>query len=186
MLGLPSTQQAKNTINKGVDSYNNLNKGAKQAVNMVGLIGTLAAVFAGYKLVTGMGGVFKTITGEKWSEERKAAEVKEKTGLKSELSKEVIKPTISERQAKNIAYGLSQAFLNTQPEWSRNLWDEGTDEDMVYANLKLLRNKADWLLVSFHYGMPRNRSLAAELSYELTVSEMQKARDILLKINVKI
>lgn len=182
MLGLPvyATQSAK----KGKQAYSSLDSQSKTAVNLAVAAGAIGALFLGFKMVSGMGDIFKSVTGQKWNEERKAEESKERDDLNTVLSNQEEKPSLSQMAAKNIANSLYRAFLNTQPDWSLNLWDEGTDESAAYAALKLLKNRSDWLLVSLQYGMPRRRNLAAELNYELTAGEMGKVREILSKINV--
>lgn len=187
MLGLlPQAIAAKTAIDKGSKKYKSLDKPQKQAVNIGGFLLVLGVAYTGYKMVAGMTGLFKTITGQKWNEERKAEENKEKIDLNIELDKQTTNPTLDVMAAKSIADSLYRAFLNTQPDWTRNLWDEGTDEKSIYAALTLLKNKADWLLVSREYGMPRRRNLVAELNYELTAKEMGKVRVILSKIGVSI
>lgn len=184
MLGLPV--KINSTATKGKKAYSSLNSQSKTAVNLALAAGALGALFVGYKMVSGMGDLFKNVTGQKWDEEREAEESKEKADLNTILDKQEEKATLSEMTAKNIANSLYRAFLNTQPDWSQNLWDEGTDENAIYEALKLLKNSSDWLLVSLQYGMPRRRNLAAELSYELTAGEMGTVREILSKINVTI
>ena len=185
MLGLPYAKIG-DKVKKGKNIYSDLDSKSKTAVNIATALGALGVLFAGYKIISGFGDILKTATGQKWNEERKAKESKEKLDLNKELSNQGENPTFNTSTAKNIANGLYQAFLNTQPEWSANLWDEGTDESAIYAALKLLKNKSDWLLISREYGMPRGRNLASELSYELSTGEMQKIREILSKINVTI
>lgn len=184
MLGLPvkAIQSAK----KGKQAYSSLDSKSKSAVNIAMALGAIGALVLGYKMVSGMGDMFKSITGQKWNEERKAEESKERADISDALKDQKENPSLSKMSAKNIANSLFQAFLNTQPDWSQNLWDEGTDESAVYACLKLLKNSSDWLLVSREYGMPRRRNLATELSYELTTGEMGKVREILSKIGVTI
>ena len=187
MLGaFPSKALVKESAKKGAEKYKSLDSTAKTAVNMGGILAIGLALFTGYKVIKGIGSTFKNITGQQWSEDRKNEEKTERNTIKTVLDNSNTKPTLSSIEAKNIADNMFRAFLNTQPEWSRNLWDEGTDEKMLFANLNLLKNKADWLLVSLKFGMPRRRNLASELNYELTAKEMQKAREVLLKINVKI
>lgn len=184
MLGLPT--KAIQSAKRGKEAYSSLDSKSKSAVNIVVAVGAIGALFLGYKMVSGMGDMFKSITGQKWNEERKAEESKERADISDALRDQKENPSLSQMSAKNIANSLFQAFLNTQPDWSQNLWDEGTDESAVYACLKLLKNSSDWLLVSREYGMPRRRNLATELSYELTTGEMGKVREILSKIGVTI
>lgn len=184
MLGLPT--KAIQSTKRGKEAYSSLDSKSKSAVNIVVAVGAIGALFLGYKMVSGMGDMFKSITGQKWNEERKAEESKERADISDALRDQKENPSLSQMSAKNIANSLFQAFLNTQPDWSQNLWDEGTDESAVYACLKLLKNSSDWLLVSREYGMPRRRNLATELSYELTTGEMGKVREILSKIGVTI
>ena len=186
MLGLPAQKIAQGA-KQGKAVYNNLDSQSKTAVNIATAVGALGALFVGYKLVSGIGDILKTATGQKWNEDRKEEESEDRANLTDHLKDEQEKPSLTEDEAKNVAAALYNGFLNTQPEWSENLWDEGTDETAVYNALKVLKNRADWLLVSIKYGMPRRRNLASELLYELSSgSEQQKARDILAKINVKI
>jgi len=182
MLGLPV--KAIHTAKKGKEAYSSLDSQSKTAVNLVIAAGAIGALFLGFKMVSGMGDLFKSVTGQKWNEEREAEESKERADINTVLSNQQEKPSLSQMAARNIASSLYRAFLNTQPDWSQNLWDEGTDESAVYAALKLLKNRSDWLLVSREYGMPRRRNLASELSYELSAGEMGKVREILGKINV--
>lgn len=184
MLGLPT--KAIQSAKGGKEAYSSLDSKSKSAVNIVVAVGAIGALFLGYKMVSGMGDMFKSITGQKWNEERKAEESKERADISDALRDQKENPSLSQMSAKNIANSLFQAFLNTQPDWSQNLWDEGTDESAVYACLKLLKNSSDWLLVSREYGMPRRRNLATELSYELTTGEMGKVRETLSKIGVTI
>lgn len=184
MLGLPV--KASQTTKQGKRIYSSLDSKSKSAVNMAMAIGALGALFLGYKMVSGMGDMFKSVTGQKWNEERKAEESQEKADISNALRDQKENPSLSKMSAKNIASSLFQAFLNTQPDWSQNLWDEGTDENAIYASLNLLKNSSDWLLVSMEYGMPRRRNLASELSYELNTGEMGKVRQILNKIGVTI
>lgn len=187
MLGLiPSKDQIKTVAKQGTQKYNSLEGNTKTATNIGLLVAGGLSLFAGYKVIKNIGGMFDTITGKKWNEERKQKEAVERTAIKSVLDSSRGKPTLSAMEAKNIANTMYQAFLNTQPEWSQNLWDEGTDEDMFYDALGLLKNREDWLLVSLQYGMPRKRNLAGEITYELNPKETRKARAILAKINVKI
>jgi hypothetical protein len=168
------------------ETYQSLDQQSKNVTNIAMAVGAIGVLFVGYKVISGVGDAFKFATGQKWDEQREAEENKDKAILSQHLGKEASKPTITEDEAQNLAASFYNAFLNTQPEWSSNLWDEGTDEDSIYEALKILKNRADWLLVSIKYGMPRRRSLAGELNYELSAGEMGKARAILAKINVKI
>jgi hypothetical protein len=184
MLGLPV--KAIQTAKQGKQVYSSLDSKSKSAVNIAMALGAIGALVLGYKMVSGMGDMFKSVTGQKWNEERKAEESKERADISNALRDQQENPSLSKMSAKNIANSMFQAFLNTQPDWSQNLWDEGTDEKAIYACLKLLKNSSDWLLVSMEYGMPRRRNLASELSYELNTGEMGKVREILSKIGVTI
>ncbi|BAX79040.1 hypothetical protein [Labilibaculum antarcticum] len=185
MLGVHGIASIKK-VQAGTRVYQDLNQQSKNVTNIAMGIGAIAVLFVGYKLVSGVGDAFKFATGQQWSEERKAEESRDKAVLQQHLDKEAETSTLTGDEAQNLATSFYNAFLNTQPEWSSNLWDEGTDENSIYEALKVLKNRADWLQVSIKYGMPRRRSLASELNYELSAGEMGKARAILAKINVKI
>lgn len=147
---------------------------------------TLAVIgYVGWKVAGSVGSVADLVTGKKFEDEKKEVEEKNKVVINDLLTK-VPSPTFDDVQAQSIADGLYRAFLNSQPDWSANLWDEGTDEGKVYYNLSKLKNQADWLLVCLKYGTPRARTLLAELHYELNKSEMIKVASILSKIGVKI
>ena len=175
-------QVANKAKTKAVAAYHNRGDDTKliETVIKIGVLG-----YVGYKVANSIGGAADLITGKKFEDEKKEVEDKINVFVNDQLTKTTA-PTISVIQAKSIANGLYRAFLNSQPDWSRNLWDEGTDERAVYSNLSLLKNTADWLLVAKEYGAPRARTLNAELHYELNDSEMKKARTILSKIKVNI
>ena len=141
--------------------------------------------YAGYKVAGSFGSIADLVTGKKFEEEKKETEEKNKAVINDLLTK-VAPPTFDDVQAQSVADGLYRAFLNSQPDWSAALWDEGTNENKVYYNLSKLKNQADWLLVCLKYGTPRARTLLAELHYELNKSEMIKVATILSKIGVKI
>jgi len=174
MLGLI----AKGAIGK----YKGLKPEDKQKADIALLLGTATSLFLGYKLVNKIGNIF---TVGKSEAERKEEEKKVKQALTKELSFSE-KPTLSAVEAKTIAQNLYTAFLSGQGTISKNWYDTGTDEDSVFRNLNLLKNRSDYLLISREFGIPRERTLSAELYYELTRSELNKVRSILLKINVKI
>lgn len=173
-------------VNSGVNQYKDLDKQEKQISLALTVLGVAAAGFVAYKGYKAVQGGFDFMTGKKWQDERDEIQVKNQAVDQSELMQQKEAPTLSVRQAKTIAFGLYEAFRNTQPEWSFNLWDEGTDEDNVFSNLAKIKNHADWLIVSIHYGSPRKRTLTQELIYELEDDELLKARKILIKSNVKI
>lgn len=187
MLGT-TLQKAKKNGKQALDTYNSLD----QQTKLITQFATIGAIGVGgwaiYKAVSGVGAAFNTMTGQKWNEERKAEEHKERVGLKEEIDTQKEKATLTETDAKNVANAFYIAFLNSQPEWSANIWDEGTDENGVFTALNQIKNKADWLLVSFKYGMPRRRNLASELIYELGdgKKDLAKARTILSQIKVTI
>ena len=167
---------------KANKAYANRGTDTKLIQNLV----TLAVIgYVGWKVAGSVGSVADLVTGKKFEDEKKEKEAKNKAVINDLLDK-VKPPTISGQQAQSIADGLYRAFLNSQPDWSANLWDEGTNENKVYYNLSKLKNQADWLLVCLKYGTPRARTLLAELHYELNKSEMIKVANILSKIGVKI
>jgi hypothetical protein len=186
LAAISKTEKAKQIARKGAKQYNSLNKSQKQAVNAGGLIVVAGTAYGAYKLFTGISGAIQTVTGQKWKEERDKEEQKERSDLKQQITKGDEKPILTDSEAKSIAFGLYEGFRNSQPEWSFNLWDEGTNENLVFANLVKIKSKADWLLVAYHYGMPRRRTLVQELLYELNVKEQVKARSILSKAKVYI
>jgi len=190
MLGkinaVPAVKKTVKAIDKNVTSFNNLSNQQKSITGIGSLLAIGLAGFVLYKGYKGISNGFEFITGGTWQKERDKIQVQNQATDQKELTKQKETPTLSVRQAKAVAFGLSEAFRNTQPEWSFNLWDEGTDEAKVYANLELIKNYSDWLIVSIHYGSPRKRNLTQELIYELNEKELLKARKILIKANVKI
>ena len=76
MLGLPAKAIA--ATKQGKKTYNSLGSKSKSVVNIAVAAGALGVLFLGYKMVSGMGDLFKTATGQKWNEEREAEESKER------------------------------------------------------------------------------------------------------------
>ncbi|MBI9058375.1 MAG: hypothetical protein JEZ01_11490 [Labilibaculum sp.] len=174
MLGiLPQAQIAKVAAEKGAEKYKSLDKNQKMAVNIGGIALGIGVLFIGYKVMSNMNGMFDTLTGKKAEEERRAAEDKVKSQFDKDLNKGV--PTLSEVQAKGIAQSLLDAF-----EYP------GTYDEQAKSNLRALKNQFDWILVSKQYGMPRGRTLRAELYNEFGNSGMKEVRAILSKINVMV
>lgn len=187
MIGLiTKASAAKTVIKKGAETYKNLPENQKRAVDLGGVIAVGSAIFFGYKFLSPLFKGFNFVTGKKFEEDKKTVEAENTKLTDRELNKLSISPTLTKNEAKSLAGAFLQAFLNNQPDWSKNLWDEGTDEDAVYETLKQLKNKADWLLVSQMYGAPRAKTLSQELYYELTVKEMKKVREILKQIKVTV
>jgi|GEM_PF-3053939 len=186
MLGLPQAAVVKKAAKKGTEKYKNLNKTEKQAVNIGAIVGVIGVFYAGYKVISGINGVFSFITGKGAKEERKEKELSVKQTYTDQLNSGVEKPTFSKEKASVLASRLLTAFLNHGGIEVDRVFDSGTDEDMVWEALSHLKNRSDWALVSLTYGAPRGRSLANELGYELNNKEMQKARSILSKIGVTI
>ena len=176
MLGiLPQAAVVKTVADTGAKKYQSLDKNQKMAVNIGGLALFAGVLFMGYKMYSGMKDTISWFTGAKSEEERKAAESKVKSQIDQEINKVGISPTIGIATAKGIAQALLDAM-----EYP------GTYEEQVYSNLSVLKNSADWLLVGREYGMPRKRTLVAELYHELDNKEMIKAKAILSKIGVSI
>ncbi|RKE04451.1 hypothetical protein [Marinifilum flexuosum] len=176
MLGvLPQAAATKLVVAEGAKKYKNLDPAQKQMVNIGGLLVMGLALYAGYKMFSRMNGMIDWFTGAKSEKERKEAENKIQNQINDEISKVGVKPTIGTATAKSIAQSLLDAF-----EYM------GTYEEQVYSNLRVLKNSADWLLVGREYGMPRKRTLVAELYNELDNKEMAIARSILSKIGVTI
>lgn len=190
MLGkinaVPAAKKAVKAVDSNVTSFRNLTNQQKSITGIGSLLAIGVAGFVLYKGYKGISNGFEFITGGTWQKERDKIQVQNQATDQNELMKQKETPTLSVNQAKAIAFGLSEAFRNSQPEWSFNLWDEGTDEAKVYSNLKLIKNYSDWLIVSIHYGSPRKRNLTQELIYELNEKELLKVREILIKANVKI
>ena len=181
-----SVKKAVNVVDNNVTTFRNLNNQKKTITGIGSLLAIGVAGFVLYKGYKAVSNGFNFMTGKQWQEERDEIQVQNQAQDKAELTKQAETPTLSDRQAKTIAFALSEGFRNTQPEWSFNLWDEGTDEAKVYSNLELIKNYSDWLIVSIHFGSPRKRTLTQELIYELNEKELLKAREILIKANVKI
>ena len=167
---------------KANKAYANRGTDTKLIQNLVTLV---VIGYVGWKVAGSVGSVADLVTGKKFEDEKKETAEKNKAVINNLLTK-VPPPTIDHIQAQSVADGFYRAFLNSQPDWSANLWDEGTNENKVYYNLSKLKNQADWLLVCLKYGTPRARTLLAELHYELNKSEMIKVATILSKIGVKI
>ncbi|MBI9035469.1 hypothetical protein DWB61_03735 [Ancylomarina euxinus] len=175
MLGVIPAQAAVLVAKKGAEKYKDLDPNSKKAVNIGGLLLVGLTVFAGYKMINNMGNMFSFITGQKSREEAEKKEAAFKSQAKDDMLRIGQTPTLSDTRAKAIAQALLDAF-----EYP------GTYEKQVYYNLKTLKNKADYALVSIKYGMPRGRALSAELYNEMSSSEMIITRQILEKIDVKI
>ena len=176
MLGiLPQAAIAKAAIEKGNEKYKNMSPNQKQAVNIGGLALVGVAAYLGYKMFSRMNNMVDWFTGAKSEKERKAAENKIQNQINQEITKVGVSPTIGVATAKSVAQAILDAV-----EYP------GTYEEQVYSNLRTLKNGADWLLVGREYGMPRGRTLVAELYNELDNKEMKVAKSILSKIGVTI
>lgn len=171
MLGNPLV--AASVVSKGAETYNKLPKKQKQGINIVGGLIALGAAYTGYKMFSNMTDLFKSITGQKAEEDRQKQEVINKNNIMNELESQSQRPTLSKTEIQNVASNLFRAFDGM-----------GTDEKRINANLLRLKNKSDWLAVSYKYGEPRARSLASELDYELDNKELHQVKIILSKIGV--
>jgi len=155
--------------------YDNLNPQQKKGVNIAGAVALLGALYMGYKVTSKMGSMFDFMTGETSRKEKEANENKIKNDFNQALTNTSVKPSLSNARAKEIAQTLYDSFV---------YW--GTYNKQAYAALRLINNSADYILVSREYGLPRGRTLTAELYNEMDNSEMKIVREILSKINVKI
>lgn len=184
MLGNPIV--AAEIASKGAKAYKNLPKEQKKAVNIGGVLLLVGAAYVGYRIVSGVGGIFDFATGKAAQEEREKEAKKVVQTYTQKLIESGEKPTVTKEKATLLASRLLTAFLNHGGIEIDRIFDSGTDEKMIWESLSHLKNRSDWALVSIVYGAPRGRSLLNELGYELNNKEMSKARSILSRINVTI
>jgi hypothetical protein len=155
--------------------YDELPPEKKHQTQLMGLAVALGVLYIGNKVVSGMGETFDFVTGKEKEENRIREENDFKEKVQSDLVKSGIRPTISEAKAKSIAQSLYAAMKGM-----------GTNEPQIIGALNVLENAADWLMVSKAYGMPRGRTLSAELYHELDSKELRVIRITLQNINIKI